>query len=232
MGYHIGLLTRRLIHRLRLLVHGSAGRRHRLVGSIQSWQRARAFQREFLVAQGMKPEHRLIDIGCGTLRGGIPLIDWLDPGHYSGLDVRADHLAEARRELEETGLASKKPKLVLSEDFSQLEFEPADFIWAFAVLIHMSNPVLEECMAFVARHLKPDGTFFATVNVGEEGQPGFWRGFPVMRHPPQFWDELAARHGMHCEDLGSVLEVGNRGDDGALPADQRRMYRFRRTQPA
>jgi cyclopropane fatty-acyl-phospholipid synthase-like methyltransferase len=32
-------------------------------------------QLQFLVDQGLKPEHRLLDIGCGSLRLGVKAID-------------------------------------------------------------------------------------------------------------------------------------------------------------
>ena len=44
-------------------------------------------QRDFLVDQGLMPEHRLLDVGCGALRAGIHLVEYLDPGHYYGIDI-------------------------------------------------------------------------------------------------------------------------------------------------
>ena len=57
---------------------------------------------------GLAPEHYLLDIGCGTLRGGIPLIAYLLNGHYFGIEMRADILDEGRTELAEAGLVGKR----------------------------------------------------------------------------------------------------------------------------
>jgi len=222
------LLLQRAIRRVRYTIAGASGRRHKLVGSLAAWKGARVFQREFLLSQGLEPGHRLIEIGCGTLRGGLPLIEWLDTGHYTGLEVREDHLAAAHRELADSGLAHKEPALVRSEDFSTLSFEPVDYVWAYAVLIHMSDPILESCFEFVSRNLAAGGQLLATVNLGDEGQPGDWKGFPVMRHPLAFWQALATRHGLGCDDLGVLADLGDQGDEGALPAEERRMFRFLR----
>src|SRR3954454_18505863 len=89
-----------------------AARRHTLVGPPEVWKEKRAFQIRFLVAQGLEPQTSLVDIGCGTLRGGVPIIEYLDAGGYSGVDVRAEVESEARAELEQHGLAAKRPTLV------------------------------------------------------------------------------------------------------------------------
>jgi hypothetical protein len=39
----------------------------------------------------------LVDLGCGTLRGGIPIIEYLDADSYIGVDVREEAIEEARR---------------------------------------------------------------------------------------------------------------------------------------
>ena len=61
------------------------------------WRKKRAFQIEFLIKNGLQPHHHIIDVGCGTLRGGIPIIDYLDPENYACLDVRATVLEELAR---------------------------------------------------------------------------------------------------------------------------------------
>ena len=94
--------------------------RHYLVGAAHLWEMKQKFQINFLKENGLKPEDKLVDIGCGTLRGGIPLIEYLNEGNYCGLEVRADVLNEGRKELKEEGLENKKPELVHFNDFNEL----------------------------------------------------------------------------------------------------------------
>lgn len=63
-------------------------RRHALVGAANVWQQAREFQFQFLLDQGLQKTDKLMDIGCGTLRGGIPMIEYLNIGNYYGMDLR------------------------------------------------------------------------------------------------------------------------------------------------
>lgn len=93
-------------------------RRHRLVGPSYLWKIKRDFQFNFLKAMNLTPEHYLLDIGCGTLRGGIPIISYIQGGHYFGIDIREETLDEGRKELREVGRERKKPTLILSPDIS------------------------------------------------------------------------------------------------------------------
>lgn len=96
-------------------------KRHGLVGPQDLWKAKRQFQMEFLLRMGLKRDDRLLDFGCGTLRGGIPMIEYLQTGRYLGVDVCSEVLAEGRLEIEESGLLDKEPKLVHCERLDQLQ---------------------------------------------------------------------------------------------------------------
>ena len=71
--------------------------RAQLVGPADLWDMKRVFQINYLKTCGMKPEHKIFDMGCGVLRGGIPIIEYLDQGNYTGFDVR-DYVLEEGKE--------------------------------------------------------------------------------------------------------------------------------------
>ncbi|MEM6816992.1 MAG: class I SAM-dependent methyltransferase, partial [Bacteroidota bacterium] len=128
----------------------------------------REFQINFLKRHGLSPDHKFLDLGCGTLRGGIPVLKYLNTGNYYGIDIREETIIEAKAEVKEERLSLKQPKLIFFEDFSQLQInQKFDLIWAFSVLIHMEDDILDKCILFVKEHLKAGGRFFANVNLGE-----------------------------------------------------------------
>lgn len=187
----------------------AAADRHALVGPADLWEMKRRFQIEFLRGAGLLPGHRLLDLGCGTLRGGIPLIDYLEPGRYVGVEVRGDVLDEGRRELAESGLAGKQPRLVHCEALADLDLGTSvDVAWAFAVLIHMDDAVLDQAIAAVARHLDRGGVFYATVNVGDK-PTGAWQGFPVVHRPAEFYADVFCRHRLALTDIGPLTSFGH-----------------------
>lgn len=185
----------------------------------------RRFQIDFLRAHGLRPSNRLLDLGCGTLRGGIPLIRYLDHGLYWGVEVRPEVLVEARDELVRTGLEARAPHLTHAPDLGDLELGALfDVIWAFSVLIHMPDPVLDRTLGFVARHLAPGGRLWANVNIGE-GVIGEWQGFPVVARSLEFYRTAAGRHGMVLEPLGTLESLGHRS--GAPAQDRQIMLEVR-----
>lgn len=187
----------------------SAERRHALVGPAAHWELKRDFQIAFLRERGLQPQHRLLDIGCGTLRGGVPLIDYLEPGHYCGLEAREEVLEEGRAELQEAGLTAKAPILICSQDITQASVDMSfDFAWAFSVLIHMSDDISGNTLDFVAAHLTDAGVFYANVNVGVRAE-GAWQGFPVVWRSLAFYEEACSTRGLQLEEIGSLRELGH-----------------------
>lgn len=201
-------------------------RRHALVGPLHLWKEKRRFQYDFLLQSGLQRRHRLVDIGCGTLRGGIPLLDYLEPGHYWGLEARAEVLDAARVELKEARLEDKNPQLIVSDKLGQLQLDVQfDFAWAFSVLIHMPNKVLDECLAFVGRHLRSKGIFFANVQLGHSEESRWkWQGFPIVWRPLDFYVERSRRYGLAVEDLGTLGAMQH--CSGLKTIDNQHMLRF------
>jgi SAM-dependent methyltransferase len=206
------------------VLHGgpicAAETRHQLVGPPQLWKAKRAFQIEFLRARGLEPQHFLLDIGCGTLRGGIPLIDYLGEAHYFGIETRPEVLEEGKAELQDNALESKRPILLAGTPGPFLTLDQHfDFIWAFSVLIHMNDTILMQTLEFVSRHLADNGTFYANVNIrnAEEGQ---WQGFPVVSRSLDFYQEQCSQFSLTADSLGPLSSLGHVVNNEAQNAQQ------------
>jgi SAM-dependent methyltransferase len=118
-------------------------------------------QFDYLIEHGLQPSHRLLDIGCGTLRAGRLFIDYLDTGNYYGIDISPEILFAAQQTVLDYGLQGKMPHLVLVRDnrFAFLPDRYFDVVHAHRVFSHSPIEVIEECLAHVERILKPDGFF-------------------------------------------------------------------------
>jgi SAM-dependent methyltransferase len=198
--------------------------RHHLAGPVEFWKMKRDFQMVFLRSQGLQPEHRLLDIGCGTLRGGIPIIDYLDCSHYYGIEVRPSVLAEGLKELCDAGLEAKCPTLIVGEVGAIDIPVRLDFVWAFSVLIHMTDDIVERTVAFAARQIGSGGAFYANVRTDTRSADGHWQGFPVASRPLAFYQAICARHGLVLQDLGELAALGHQS--GSATQDAQRMLRI------
>ncbi len=184
-------------------------KRHSQVGAPELWKMKRDFQIGFLKKERLKPEDSLLDIGCGTLRGGIPIIEYLETGHYYGIEARSETLEEGRKELVEAGLEHKSPVLVSSPDILKVNIEKRfEFIWSFSTLIHMTDSILSDTIKFVGAHLLETGVFYANVNIGTSAERT-WQGFPVVWRPIAFYQEACAAHGLALEDMGTLRDLGH-----------------------
>lgn len=123
-------------------------------------------QFDYLLAHGLRPEHHVLEIGCGNLRAGRLLIDHLDTGHYYGIDISPAILLGAQGTLVREGLQSKLPHLVLVGDltFGFLPEGYFDVVHAHSVFSHSPRQVVEQCLAHVGRVLAPGGFFDFTFN--------------------------------------------------------------------
>jgi SAM-dependent methyltransferase len=217
-------ILRPFMRKIKQLFLSPSAKRHGLVGTPELWKMKRDFQINFLKSIGLLPTHYLCDIGCGTLRGGIPLIDYLEKGHYCGIEFRDSVLEEGRKELREKNLDNKEPVLLVSKDLSALGLNSKfDFMWAFSVMIHLTDEIAEKCFAMVSKHLKPDGVYYANVNIGERAE-GNWEGFPVVWRSLEFYQNLAAKYALKVEDIGDLRSFGH--VTGVGSQDDQRMLRI------
>jgi len=163
----------------------------------------------FLQGQGLQPRHSLLDYGCGVLRGGIPLIKYLDAGNYVGLDIGPDAIRAARMLVRRERLTDKAPTLVLPKDIESLDLDRRfDYAWSFSVFFHMTNDKLDACLRFVARHLANHGTFYANVGVGEHA-PSSWRHFPVIWRTLDDYTARGRAVGLNVSALGELSQFGH-----------------------
>jgi len=127
------------------------------------WEIIGNLQFDFLVKQGLKSDHYLLDVGCGSLRGGIHFINYLFPGHYYGIDKSLDLLGAGEQELTINKLSGKKPNL---SQMNQFEFQSLDrrfeFALAQSVFTHLTLNSILRCIVNIEKVLVKGGRFFCT----------------------------------------------------------------------
>jgi len=135
--------------------HGEEGVRslghRRYVGGL--WKQMGTLQFEFLIKQGLKPNHRLLDIGCGSLRLGSRLIPYLQPGNYIGIEKEQSLLdAGLLYELPDQVIKDRKPLLIQSSNF---EFELIQYYVDMAIANSLFTHLPAEHILICLKRLKP-----------------------------------------------------------------------------
>ena len=134
------------------------------------WDEIGQLQFEFVIAQGLQPHHRLLDIACGSLRAGIHFIAFLEPSHYLGIDKNSDLIqAGINHELGPQMLETKQPKFVVSADFEFSEFGVRpEFALAQSLFTHLPPEHIIKCLRQLRPVIADAGVFFATFNECEQ----------------------------------------------------------------
>jgi SAM-dependent methyltransferase len=168
----------------------------------------RRFQIDQLRELGLSPTSSVLEIGCGPLTAGIPVIAYLEPDRYVGVDVRSNVLDLSWQEIGLASLSGKNPRLIRSDEFgaSELGERKFDYIWAFSVLYHLSDEILENMFWHVARRLETNGLFVA--NVQTNVPDSTWLEFPFIRRSVETYEQVSSGHGLKLKNLGTIEERG------------------------
>lgn len=136
----------------------------------------RAFTR-FLVAQcGLRPEHKVLDVGCGVGRLAVALTGYLDSnGGYEGFDVVPQEISWCTRhvssrfpnfrfQLADVSNQTYNPNGTTGASKFRFPYDDASFdlVVVASVFTHMLSRDVERYLMEVARVLKRDGRCFVS----------------------------------------------------------------------
>ncbi len=142
----------------------ASGRHRIMVG--RTWNRVGQLQMRFLREQGLAPGDRFLDVGCGSFRAGRHLIDYLEPGHYYGIDIGHDVMrAGYDHELTDEQRARLPIANLRVTDRFDADFGVTfDMGIAQSVFTHINLNRVRLCLYRVAKVVRPGGRFFVTFN--------------------------------------------------------------------
>jgi hypothetical protein len=145
------------------------GKGHReYVGGL--WEALSSLQFRFMVDQGLEPQHVLLDVACGSLRGGVRFIPYLDPGNYLGLDIKRQLIdIGIEHELGAKLHALKKPEFVVSGcfEFNRFSRQP-QFAIAQSLFTHLKESDIQLCLQNLRQVAQPHTRFYVTFFESEQ----------------------------------------------------------------
>lgn len=143
----------------------------RYVGAKDKYDIMGATQFNILIRNGLREKHTILDIGCGSLRAGRFLIQYLAPGHYYGIEPN-EWLVETaiNEEIGRDLLNIKHPFFSYNGDFdfSGFRFNKFDFVIAHSIFSHAGTTQVKKCIKNVKGILNKKGKFFFTFCEGKE----------------------------------------------------------------
>jgi hypothetical protein len=112
--------------------HGSG---HPAIGSASRPVRGHDELLEFLKRYGLQPNDVAVDYGCGSLRLGRAVIDYLEPGKFWGVDITSEFYELGLAAMEPELLRQKAPKLgvINPETLAKVRADKPRFIGSWHV---------------------------------------------------------------------------------------------------
>lgn len=166
-----------------------------------SWEEMGKLQFDFLIKKGLQPHNTMLDIGCGTLRGGRHFIKYLNAGNYSGFDISAKVIEYGKELVQKENLANKSPHLWISEKknlkLEELQGNVFDFILAQSVLTHLPPEPIEELFENIGNIMNESSVFYFTYFGGDR-----YKHFSIedFRYPFSHFQSLAEEYGFSVKD--------------------------------
>jgi SAM-dependent methyltransferase len=159
------------------------------VGPAEAYDVLGALQFNLLTALGLREDHTLLDIGCGSLRGGRLFIPYLLPGHYFGVEPAAAVVEQGlERELGGSIVAVKRPHFSYDADFRLDVFGVQfDFVLAQSVFSHVAPQQIRACLSAAREVMRSGALFAASYEAGDRdyaGAPGY--NYGVTYRPETF----------------------------------------------
>jgi SAM-dependent methyltransferase len=150
------------------------GNHRQVVGGM--WDEIGALQLKFMKSRGLQPDDLLLDVGCGSLRGGVKFVEYLNEGCYFGIDISSALLeAGYAQEIASRPDLAKKlpwPNLQCTDSFDAVSFgKQFDYALAQSVFTHLTLNSIRLCLENLHPVMKPGAKFCATYFQTPDDEP-------------------------------------------------------------
>lgn len=174
------------------------------VGPPRDYDLVAAMVFNLLTCLGLRQSHKVLDVGCGSLRVGRLLIPYLQPGLYVGVEPNEWLVKDGiLNEIGQDGIRIKRPVFSFRPSLSEFT-EPlgADFAVAQSIFSHCSLGLFDQWLQEISLHLNDRGALLATFLPGDDDFEGSGWIYPgVVQFLPSTVQALAEKNGFHFQTL-------------------------------
>lgn len=175
------------------------------IGPARDYDLIGAMSFNLLTTLGLRQHHRVVDIGCGSLRLGRLLIPYLNWEKYFGIEPNEWLIREGiRHEVGQSLRLIKRPHFYYTADPRILEELNLDFDFAVAqsIFSHCGLDLITSWLSAVARSLAPAGALVATFLPGEQDDESAGWIYPAcVSYKPNTIAQIAADVGLRFQVL-------------------------------
>ncbi len=189
--------------------------RHGFLGvPVETFEQAGREQLITLLSEGLNPESKLLDVGCGCLRTAYWLVRFLDPRCYHGIEPARQRVEYGLRYLfTPQEVALKEPQFDFNSHFDSSVFGARfDFFLARSIWTHASKRQIEATLDSFIRDSISSGVFLTSFlpaqSAEEDYQGDRWVGTShesntpgVIKHSLSWIVQQCHRRELQVEEL-------------------------------
>lgn len=152
-----------------------------------------------LVVLGCRQQHRVLDVGCGSLRVGRLLIPYLNVGGYAGIEPNDWLIRDGiQQEVGEDQVRIKQPRFHVADNADDLVREGAkfDFVIAQSIFSHCGADLLDPWLSQFVSLLDDSGTAVVTYIEGPDTAVTGWIYPACTTFTAGTMKHLAGKHGL------------------------------------
>lgn len=191
------------------------GARHyrTFIGPPQLYDLHGAYQFNLLTFLGLRENHTVLDIGCGSLRAGKLLITYLLPGRYYGIEPEEWLVKEGiKYEIGQDLVDLKQPRFSYDRGFNFGVFGiKFDYLLAFSILSHASQTQIRRCFREARQVMHTSSIFACTYHKGDvnyEGEEWVYPG--VVPYKTEFFAKMVTDEGLRAQEIDWSAPPGQR----------------------
>lgn len=174
------------------------------VGPASEYDLVSAMTFNLLTVCGLRQHHRVLDIGCGSLRLGRLLIPYLNPGNYFGLEPNKWLVDDGiRYEVGPSFMQMRRATMVHDTTLASLDAaDKFDYMVAQSIFSHTAPDLLTQWLQEAACHLQDSGYLLATIIEGDTPCEGSGWIYPeCVEFPLDYVRRVAAEQGLEVLPL-------------------------------
>jgi len=174
------------------------------IGPPAKYDLVSAMQFNLLTKYGLRETHKLLDIGCGSLRGGRFFIIYLLDKNYYGVEPEKWLVNDGvHYELGKGIVKLKKPSFLYDSDFKFDSFGVKfDFALAQSIFTHASAEQIRTCMFNLTKVAGKEFKFLASFIEGDKNYDGDAWVYPgCVTYKMDFMKKIIGEYGFSCKKI-------------------------------
>jgi len=186
--------------------------RHGFLGvPVGTFEQAGREQLIALLNEGLNPESKVLEIGCGCLRIAYWLVRFLDAGCYHGIEPARQRVEYGLRYLFTSEARLKQPRFDFNPNFDSSVFGARfDFFLARSIWTHACKRQLEATLDSFIRDSTPAGIFLTSYlpaqSAEDDYQGDHWVGTSHESDTPGVIRHSLTWIAQQCEDRGLQVD--------------------------